>query len=99
MESKKGRFTGIVKRWDAVRGYGFLCLLKPDRYHAMDNLVFIHRSDIKEEYKELYEQQVVNFDLYENRINKNKVVFKARELRQIRSGSNYISVFGKGAEF
>lgn len=99
MENKKGRFTGIVKRWDPVRGYGFLSMLKKDRYQAQDSLIFIHRNEIKEEYKDLHEQQVVHFDLYENHINANKVTFKAKELKQIRSGSDYISVFGRGAEF
>ena len=73
MENKKGRFTGIVKRWDPVRGYGFLSMLKKDRYQAQDSLIFIHRNEIKEEYKDLHEQQVVHFDLYENHINANKV--------------------------
>jgi cold shock CspA family protein len=98
-DNKIGRYIGIVKRWDYVRGYGFIVMLKKHRDLTEQQLVYIHRNEIREDYKELYDQQVVEFDLYASPVNENKKTFKARELRQIRSGFKLFSSVSRGSKF
>ena len=50
--------TGIVKRFNKIKGYGFIA---PD---SGDDEVFVHFSQIQmEDYKELKEGQRVRFEL------------------------------------
>lgn len=99
MEKKLGRYVGIVKRWNPMRGYGFVCMLKGNRHITDNNLVFVYRNDVNEEYKNLFDQQVVEFDLYEIHTDDKKVQYKARDLRQIRSGFKIFSAVWRGSEF
>lgn len=99
MENKIGRYVGIVKRWDHERCFGFIAMLSKDRHLTKEQLVFIHSDEIKEEYKNLFEEQVVEFDLYQNSINDKKTAFKAREMKQIRSGYKLFSGVSRGSEF
>lgn len=52
--------TGIVKRFNKIKGYGFI---KPD---GEDKEVFVHFSEVRAEgYKELMEGQRVRYSLVE----------------------------------
>jgi len=92
--NKMGKYTGIVKNWNKSRGYGFIAMLKKERHLTQNRLVFVHRSNVKEDYTDLFEQQVVTFDLY-----KSEQGYVAQELRQIRSGYKLFSQVRRGSEF
>jgi cold shock CspA family protein len=93
-----GSYTGIVKYWNPMRGFGFIVPLKKDKDVTKGQRIFIHKKDIEEEYQCLYDQQVVQYELFKDD-NATENVYIAKKLRQIRSGSELFSVVWRGSKF
>lgn len=96
----EGRFKGVVKWYNTKLKYGFVTITPRKKDITRGAQIFIHENDIQDITKQLFEDEVVEFDVisktspYDGRIS-----YKAVKVCKIRSGSGLFSGVCRGSEF
>lgn len=96
----EGRFKGVVKWYSKKLKYGFVTITPRKKDITKGAQIFIHENDIQDITKQLFEDEMVEFDViskispYDGRIS-----YKAVKVCKIRSGSGLFSGVCRGSEF
>lgn len=94
------KFKGVVKWYNPKLKFGFAHISPKIDDITKGAQIFIHENDIAGGTKCVFENELISFTLIEKETGKDgRVRYQAVEICKIRSGSDYISVFGQGADF
>lgn len=96
----EGRFRGAVKWYSTKLKYGFVTITPKKNDITKGSQIFLHENDIQDKTKQLFEDEMVEFDListvspYDGRIS-----YKAVKICKIRSGSGLFPGVCRGSDF
>jgi cold shock CspA family protein len=96
-EKKIGRYRGVVRTWDGRKGFGHMVMLNKNQIVGSSR-IFVHKSNINDDYQGLFVDEIVEFDLYLLTENGRKI-FKALDVCKIRWGMHSNTAVRRGVSF